>query len=424
MFARLLWGSFRVRRGRVALALLAVTLGAGMATALATLALQVGDDVALALRAAGPNFLIQPQGADWTPDLGGADVTRARAAPALAESTVALLKQSFWRHNVLHAAPELPAGARLGTVRTTVIGTWFRHPVPTDDGAWITGLAGLHPTWKIEGRWPAEDRPEIALGRDLAHRLGARPGQVIEAKIHGQRVALQVAGVVNAGGPEDAAAWMPLPLVQGLTARPGQADRVWMSALVKPGREEPPPDAERDPRGYERYMCTAYPTVVAADLAGHLPGAEVLPATERIAGEAHIVTRLTLLMVLLALAALAASTLGLLSTTTATVVERATELALLRAIGASPRQLASLLLGETVVVSLAGGALGWWIGSLGAAAIRGAPAAAHAGFGASVAFHALLLPVALAIALGVGLVGTLAPLRLALRLDPARVLRD
>src|SRR5438132_1152187 len=93
-------------------------------------------------------------------------------------------------------------------------------------------------------------------------------------------------------------------------------------------------------------MCTAYPSVVAASLAQRLPGAEVVPATERIAGESRVVTRLTLLMVLLALAALSASTLGLLSTMTTAVVERSAELALLRAIGASPAQLAALSLGD------------------------------------------------------------------------------
>ncbi len=60
MLARLLLGSLRARRSRVLLALLAVTLGTGVATALGTLALQVGDDLARTLRAAGPNFVLLP----------------------------------------------------------------------------------------------------------------------------------------------------------------------------------------------------------------------------------------------------------------------------------------------------------------------------------------------------------------------------
>jgi putative ABC transport system permease protein len=417
VFRRLLWRSLEARRARVALGLTAVALGAGMATALATLALQVGDDVALALRAAGPNFLIQPHADAWTPDLGGADVRAGRATAGLSENAVARLKEGFWKNNILHAAPELALAAEVGGEPTTLVGTWFTHEVPTVDGPWRTGLEGLRPNWKVEGRWPREGSAEACLGRALGERLKAPPGAVVETVIGGRRLQLEVSGWVSADGPEDEHAFVPLALIQRWTGRDGRADRVWMSAVLRPGPTTPPPDPRRDPKGYERYMCTAYPSVVAAGVAALLPGADVLPATERIVGEAHVVTRLTLLMILLTGAALTASTLGLLSTTTATVVERAPELALLRAIGASPRQLAALLLGETALVSMAGGIIGWGLGSLAAAAMRGGS------MGGTAILHPVLLPVSLTVAALVGVLGTLAPLRMALRLDPARVLR-
>jgi putative ABC transport system permease protein len=417
VLGRLLWGSLKARRARVALGLMAVALGAGMATALATLALRVGDDVALALRAAGPNFLIEPRGDVWTPDLGGAEVSAGRATAGLPEASVAELKQCFWKHNVLHAAPETDVGVTLDGRPVTLIGTWFEREVPTDEGVWRTGLSGLHPTWKVSGRWPHEDADEVLLGAELARQLHAGPGSRLALVAGAERRTLAVAGVVTAGGPEDAGAWAPLAITQRLSGRTGRVDRIWMSALLRPSTHVAPPDPKRDPKGYERYMCTAYPEVVAADVASLISGSEVLPATERIAGEAHVVNRLTLLMVLLTGAALTASTLGLLSTTTATVVERSTELALLRAIGASPGQLGSLLLGETALVSLAGGLLGWALGSMVAIAIRGGS------WGGSGAFQPVLLPVSLAIAGLVGFLGTIAPLRVAVRIDPAKVLR-
>jgi len=225
-----------------------------------------------------------------------------------------------------------------------------------------------------------------------------------------------VSGIVNAGGFEDAQAWAPLERVQALSGRAG-IDRVWLSALVRSDLGVRAPDPDRDPRGYERYMCTAYPEVVARDLAQHLDGAEVLPASEIVAGEGRVVGRLNLLLLLLALAALSASILGLFATTTATVVERGVELALLRSLGATPRAIALLLLGETALVSLAGGLLGWALGSAGAAAGRGQT------FGAAHTVEPLLLPVAIVLSLGVALLGTFGPLRLALRTDPAAALR-
>jgi putative ABC transport system permease protein len=192
---------------------------------------------------------------------------------------------------------------------------------------------------------------------------------------------------------------------------------VWASVLVKPPTQETAPDPARDPAGYERFMCTPYPGNVAKDLAQAIPGAEVLPMTEVVAGEGMVVARLDLLMLLLALAALTASVLGLFSTSTAAVVERAVELGLLRSIGATSAEIAALLLGETALISLAGGVMGWALGAASAAVIRGET------FGVAGGVPTLLLPLAVLVSLGVTLVGTLGPLRMALRLDPARVLR-
>ncbi len=368
-----MWRSMRARRARLLLALLAVTLGVSVATALATLSLQVGDDLA-----------------------------RTAGAP-LGDSAAARLKRSFWKNNLLESAPELALACRLDGRPARVLGTWFDRPVAIDGATWRTGIARLRPMWPVAGRWPRDDGHEIALGRELARALGAAPGREIAIERGGRRARWTVSGVVSAGGFDDRNAWAPLANVQALADRPGEIDRLWLSALVLPEPRKAAPDPARDPTGYERYMCTAYPAVVAANLAQTLPGAEVLPATEVVAGEARVVGRLNLLLLLLAIAAL--------------VVERSVELGMLRAIGAGGREIATLLLGETLVVSLVGGALGWPLGSLAAAAIRGGT------FGHGASFQPLLLPVALVLALIVAVVGTLGPLRLAMRLDPATVLR-
>src|SRR5215831_1992278 len=334
MFPRLLIASLAARRGRTTLAFLAVTVGVAVATALATLALQVGDDLARALRTSGPNFVVLPVGASWPLELGGASYQPARAGASLDSGAVEALKRSFWTNNVLEATPETAVAAAIHGRAITLLGTWFERDVPLASGKWRTGLAGLRPRWRVEGRWPNENSAEIALGASLAGRTGVHPGQWIEISSGARSRRWLVTGVVSAGGLDDGLAWAPLARVQELGARGGEVDRVWLSALVLPQPGGPAPDARRDPVGYERYMCTAYPGVVAASLRDQLNGAEVLPMSEVVAGEAQVVARLSLLMLLLALAALAAATLGLLSTTLASVVERSVELGLLRALGA------------------------------------------------------------------------------------------
>jgi putative ABC transport system permease protein len=417
MFGRLLLRSLRARRLRLVLALMAVSLGVAVATMLAALSLGVGDDLARALRAAGPNFVVMPAGARWPLDLGGARFAPARAGAALGDSVVARLRTTFWKNNLLAAAPELSVAALAGGRRFTLVGTWFDRTVAVPGDVWNTGLAELHPTWRALGRWPRDDGAELALGRDLAGRLGARVGDSLAIEAHGETLRLQVTALVTAGGREDALAWTALERVQRLAGRPGEVDRVWLSALVRPPVRRKPPDPERDPVGYERWECTAYPDNVARNFREALTGADVLPMTELVAGEASVIERLNLLMLLLGLAALTASTLGLLSTTTATVMERRVEIGLLRSIGASSRQLAALLFGETLLVSSLGGVLGWAAGSGAALLVRGES------FGAVGAMRPLLLPVAVVLAIAVATLGTLGPLRLAIRVEPATVLR-
>jgi putative ABC transport system permease protein len=417
VFRRILFASLAARRLRLALGMMAVALGVAVAIALGTLALEAGDDFARTLRAAGPNFVVQPAGAQWRMDPGGEEVPAARAGATLPTALVTKLKQSFWRNNVLHAAPELATAARVGGQPTIAIGTWFDRELTVEGVRWRTGLAHLRSRWTVQGRWPRDGAAEIALGRDLARRLGGVVGQPTTVTIEGREARMMITGVVEAGGLEDSHAWLPLERLQSLAELGDEADRVWLSALVKPAPRGPAPHPERDPEGYERYLCTAYPANIARDLADRLAGAEVLPLSEIVAGEAQVVRRLDLLMLMLAIATLGASILGLISTTTATVVERRVELALLRSLGASPTQLGVLLLGETLLVSLAGGWLGWIAGGFGAIAIRGEA------FGGPGAIQPLLLPPALGLAAVLALIGTLGPLRVALRLDPATVLR-
>ena len=334
------------RRGRLLLALMAVTLGIAVSTALATLSLQVGDDLARTLRAAGPNFVALPAGAQLPLDLGGASFTPARAGLALSDTSASGLKFSFWKNNVLDATPEMDATVRIDRSPVKLKGTWFAHGLAPAGEPWTTGVATLRPHWRVTGRWPQEGARELALGREAASRLALDPGRAVTLESGGSSERWLVTGVVDHSGAAGNHAWAPLDQVQRLLGRGGQIDRMWISAMVLPAPRHAAPDAASDPEAYERYMCAAYPVNVASGLRTQLAGAEVLPMTEVVAGEGMVVRRLNLLMVLLALAALAAATLGLLSTTTATVVERRVELGLLRSLGAGPRQIASLLLGR------------------------------------------------------------------------------
>jgi hypothetical protein len=202
MFRRMVWASLRARRARLALSLVAVMLGVAVTTALATLALQVGDDLARTLRAAGPNFVVLPAGARLPLDLGGVEFLPPRAGLRLDETAVAGLKTGFWRNNVLEAAPELSLEATIDGHPATLAGAWFDQDVPGAAG-WRTGVARLHPDWQLSGRWPHDGALEVVLGRDLATRLDVHPGQSVQLAAPGQAATTwRVTGTLGATGRE------------------------------------------------------------------------------------------------------------------------------------------------------------------------------------------------------------------------------
>ena len=109
--------------------------------------------------------------------------------------------------------------------------------------------------------------------------------------------------------------------------------------------------------------------------------------------------------------------IGILTMMWITVRERTEEIGLVRALGASTRQVGSLFLAEAAAVALLGGAAGVAIGlGLG----RGHPLA-RPGLPVETPLSFVLL--ALGVSLAVGLVSGVSPARRAARLDPIEALR-
>jgi len=437
MFFRLLGRSLRVRRGRVALGILSVAMGTSVAVAFAGVSLVLGDRLARSLRAYGANIVLVPEGGSMGVELAGTDYRPPLRTGSIADTSLYRIHETFWRNNILGYAPELSAVGEVANdpsapgVTAGIVGTWFRQELRTPSGfAFAAGMTTVAPWWKVDGRYPREDPSidpvECLVGRRLAERLGVRTGQMVylhprkseesgAAAIRGDAQA-RVAGILDTGGMEEESIYLPLHAVQDWLDRSHQVDLVLVSALIKPGFP-PAPDASRDPKAFERWSCTPYVTSVAYELDRGLPGVEARPVRQMVEAEGEIVHRLNLLMLLLTLAALVGAALGVMSTMTASVVERTPEIALARAIGATRGSLLRLLVSEALVLALAGGLIGGWLG------ILLAQIAGRAAFGVSVPFHPLVLPLGLLVACAVAAAGSWAPFRRAASLSPAQALK-
>jgi len=429
VFLRLITDSFARQPRRKLLTTAALALGTAIATATLTVALDVGDRLAREFRSLGANLLVTPE-ADTLPlQIGGVDYRPVDSGIFLSEADLGKLKTIFWRNNVIGFAafldvPIAVTSTNSSTVnvplRTTLIGTWYRHnvPVPNGGGLFSTGVAATSPGWQVQGRWFSDDSPEAVVGVNLARRGGIRSGQALEVRAGAASSQLVVTGIISTGGQEDDAIVAPIEIAQRLSGKPGQYRRLLVSALTKPE------DAfsQRDPKSmnpaeFDRWYCSPYISSISRQIQEQLPGVNVRPIRQVAEGEGQILSRVQSLMWLVTFAALLAAALAVASTAGTTVLERTAEVALMKALGARRRLVGAFFLGEQWFMAIVGGLLGYAAG-MGLAHVLGQRV-----FGISPSTRLILLPAILGLAAAVATAGSLVPLRKVMQLDPAPALR-
>ena len=436
MFLRILRDSFLRRKRRQAVVLVAVALGTASATALGDIALDVGDKMNRELQAFGANLVVLPRGGSVPALLGGEDLSAWRVPTYLEAAGVLNVKDNFWKNNILGFAPILDVPARAGTRRLLLRGTWFERPapLPSDTGAngtagapataaTLAGVRGLNPFWSVAGRWPAETASpaEALIGRDLATALGVGPGAVLTLDVSGRRLPLAIVGVLTTGGDEDGMVLAPLEVAQSAAGLDGRVSAVLVSALTTPEsavwermgkspRELPPAE-------FEKWSCTPFVSSIAFELERAWPGSEARVIRRVAEGQGAVLSRASGLMALIAAMAALAAALTVTSATMTGILERRTEIGLLRAMGAGGGLVVGLFLSEAALLGLAGGLIGAaggaWLARIISAGVFGAPV--------DIRPAAVLL--ALATAMLITLLGFLLPARRIAGFRPAEVLR-
>jgi putative ABC transport system permease protein len=450
VFLRILRDSFLRQKRRKTIVLAAVALGTMAASALLDIALDVGDKVGRELKSFGANLVVVPRGGSGPILVGGEDVSALRVPSYLAADEVLKVKDNFWKNNILGFAPVLDVPARAGGRSLVLRGAWFERAVRLDSGAGapataasLAGLRMLNPFWSVEGHWPSEpggagptapdapagpsaaatDAPptEALVGRGIAEAIGARPGGRIDLDVAGRPLHIEVAGILAAGGEEDGMVLVPLEIAQEAAGLPGRATRVLVSALTTPESavyERLGTDPRRlPPEEFERWTCTPFVSSVAYELERAWPGTEAR-VIRRVAGaEGAILSRASGLMAFIAAMAALGAALTVTSALTTGVLERRAEIGLLKALGASGANVVGLFLAEAALVGVLGGVIGAAGGALLARVIS------MSIFGAPVDIRPAALPLSIAAALLITLVGSLLPARRIAGLRPAEVLR-
>jgi len=425
MFLRIVSDSFTRKPRRKILTAAALALGMAVATATLEVALDVGDRLAREFRSLGANLLVTPASDTLPLEIGGVDYRPVDAGAYLPAADLGKLKTIFWRNNVVGFAPFLDVPVVVASPDSQkdsheeLIGTWYSHSVSVPDGSsFTTGISATDPWWHVDGRWFSDGAEEGVAGSSLAQRLHLHAGSKIKIDAGNQTRTLTITGIVSTGGREDNSILSPLEVAQVLAGRTGEYRQLLVSALTKPADSF----SERDPASmtpveYDRWYCSPYISSISHQIQQQLPGVEVRAIRQVAEGEGRILTRVSGLMWLVTIAALFAAALAVGATSATTVLERRLEIGLMKALGASRRAVSSFFIAEQLFLALVGGILGYALGILLARALG------IGIFGVAPELRWILLPIVLALAAVVALLGSLLPLGRASRVDPAPVLR-
>jgi putative ABC transport system permease protein len=349
------------RRARSISALVALTVSAGVATALLTLYADLDAKLHHEFRSFGANIVIT-----------------APANAALPANALAEVKQA--------AGDDALAAAFGYAVATTDRGT----PVVVA-GTDFAAVKKLDAWWSVDA-WPTETDANAALLGQRAANFVADEHDV-KLTFAGKPVTLHGIGRLRTGGDEDSRIYMPMA-----------AFTAWTATAASVIEVQVPGGAAKVEAAIKRLQQT-------------LPGMNVQPVRQLVEGESRIVDRTHTLMYAAVL--LIALTVGVsvLATLSASVLERRRDFALMKALGGSQTQLLSLFLLEALLLALAGVVAGFVIGSALAWAIS------EGNFGTASLPRVGVLPLVLLLNVAIAVMAALFPARVLRGLQPAALLK-
>ncbi len=360
---RILRRSLVHRRARSVAALVALTVSAGVATALFTLYANLDAKLHHEFRSFGANVVITPaQGASLPPDaldqvkqVAGNDALAAEFSYAVATTD--------------RGKPVVIAGSDLDAVRKL--------------DAW----------WSVDA-WPgASDTNAALIGQRAANFIADEHD--VRLAFNGHTAVLHGAGRLKTGGEEDSRIYMPMPAFAALTA--GSAPTTVIEVQVPGGAANVEAAIKR--------LTAAYPAL------------HVQPVRQLVEGETRIVDRTRSLMYAAVLLIALTVSVSVLATLSASVFERRRDFALMMALGGSQLQLLSIFLFESLLLALTGAAAGFIVGS-GLAWII-----SEVNFRTATLPRVQVLPLVLLLNMAIAVLAALLPARRLRQLQPAALLK-
>ena len=421
-FLNMIFRSFSRQFKRRLLIAVTVCLSATVSVAMLGVVFDVGDKLNAELSTYGSNIIVQPKSDAVVSDLYGSGDSGTSSATSTAsgsssdptsflkESDAKKIKTIFWAFNITNFAPELNIHADAGCSGTSqgsckaanvpIVGTWFAKTLHMDSGeSTVVGVDGMRSWWKVSGTWPKDGGEQAMAGSAVAAKLGLKIGDSVTldktiAASDGNgternRVKVKIVGIFDSGDSDDNAIYMPSIMAQTLANLPDSVDKIEVKALTTPDNDLAR-KASKNPAAltqdeWETWVLHGVSLVDRLPDRGGAAGGGVAKQVRQVAAlQGDVLNKTQAVMVLMTVLSLVAAAIAVANLMAASIGERGSELALLKAIGATDGAVSRLMLAETAVVALAGAIVGALLGS-GVAQIVG-----HVVFGSGITMRAMV----------------------------------
>lgn len=392
MYLKMILSSFIRRKSRMFVALLAVVIGATIMSGLITIYFDIPRQLGKEFRSYGANFVCLPNEGKIT------------------QQNYDKLKTLIKDKNVVGIAPYRYETTKINQKPYILAGTD------------MDGAKKNSPFWYIEGQWVKNgDEDNVMVGKEIAKTLGLSIGDKIkvEGVKHGKsavassvsdsaqkskekntgddfyEASLTVKGIVTTGGKEESFIFLNLEKLNKIVEDDTKIDSIECSI------ESNHVELEK----------------LAKDINKQIPnmiGSTVKRVTQ---SQDTVLSKLTALILLVNVVILILTIISVSTTMIAMIAERKKEIGLKKALGAHNKEIIMDFIGESVLLGLVGGFIGVILG------FEFAQRVSLSVFGRTITFQYLLIPVIMLISVLVTTIGSMIPVRKAIEIDPAIVLK-
>ncbi|MGK0290838.1 MAG: putative ABC transport system permease protein [bacterium] len=373
MFLRILLQSLRVRKSRVFIAFCSVMIGASITTALLSIYFDISIKMNQELKSYGANFFIG----------SGTSSGSVTIKQKSLEKALELISQE----KIIAKSSYIYGVTRLDLGNAVIAGVEF------------SGFKKLSSYWRVKGRWITVDfdQKHAMVGKSLAKKMELTIGDMVTITNRKLNISkkVKIKGIFESGAAEDEQIFVNLSLAQKVLGMEGKINHTMLSLGTQGMNID----------------------LLADRLEKQLPFIDARPLRKVSYSEGKILGKIEGLLSLVAIMILLATSLCIMTTLVAMVVERSKEIGLMKALGAENPKIVLLFMSETAIIVFLGVIAGSVLGFILAQVIG------QSVFNSSISFRFIVLPLTFSISIVTAVIAAIIPVRMTVNILPAQVLK-